>query len=145
MLKERILSASILLLDFFSSYLSKNPTYFLLLSFLCKGFYFYELAKILKLKSLSLVVYWILSFSPIIFFYFIYIGINFFLMTNQDLFKKLFKRFSILISFIGQFSGFLLVPLDILYKKISSNSKFKIFLWIFYFYSYGLSNFIYVY
>ena len=63
MLKDRIFSATILLLIFLISYLSKNPTYFLLLSFAASGILFYELAKILKLKSLSLSIYWILSFS----------------------------------------------------------------------------------
>ena len=69
MLRDRIFSASILLLIFLISYLSKNPIYFLLLSFAASGILFYELAKILKLKSLSLCIYWILSFLPVIFFY----------------------------------------------------------------------------
>ena len=54
MLKDRIFSASILLLIFLVSYLSKNPAYFLLLIFSASGILFYELGKILKLKSLSL-------------------------------------------------------------------------------------------
>ncbi len=53
MLKDRIFSASILLLIFLASYLSKNPTYFLISSFVASGILFYELAKILKLKSLA--------------------------------------------------------------------------------------------
>ena len=55
MLKDRIFSAVILLLIFLASYLSKNPTYFLILVFVASGILFYELAKILKLKSLALI------------------------------------------------------------------------------------------
>jgi len=66
MLKDRIISAVILLLVFLASFLSKNPIYFLSLVFVASGILFYELAKILKLKSLALYVYWILSLSPII-------------------------------------------------------------------------------
>ena len=50
MLKDRVISAVILLLIFLASYISKNPTYFLSLVFLASGILFYELAKILKLK-----------------------------------------------------------------------------------------------
>ena len=47
MLKDRIFSASILLLIFLISYLSKNPIYFLLLGLAASVILFYELAKIL--------------------------------------------------------------------------------------------------
>ena len=69
MIKDRIFSAVILLLIFLASFLSKNPTYFLFLVFVASGILFYELAKILKLKSLSLAIYWIVSLVPVIFFY----------------------------------------------------------------------------
>jgi CDP-diglyceride synthetase len=84
MLKDRIISAVILLLIFLASYLSKNPTYFLSLVFVASGILFYELAKILKLKSLALYVYWILSLSPIIFFYFL-ISLDIFFLMSQFL------------------------------------------------------------
>ena len=48
MIRDRIISAIILFLIFLASYLSKNPTYFLLFSFAASGILFYELAKILK-------------------------------------------------------------------------------------------------
>ena len=52
MLRDRISSAAILLLIFLVSYLSENEMYFLFLSFIASSILFYELAKILKLKSL---------------------------------------------------------------------------------------------
>ena len=127
MLKDRIFSASILLLIFLVSYLSKNPTYFLLLSFAAGGILFYELAKILKLKSLSLAIYWILSFSPVIFFY-ILVSLNiFFLDGSASYLKSFLINFSIFISLISLVFWLVLAPIDIMYKKISSNIKFKIF------------------
>jgi len=127
MLKDRIISAVILLLIFLVSYLSKNPTYFLSIVLIASGILFYELAKILKLKSLALYVYWILSLTPIIFFYFL-ISLNIFFLVEPIPNLKIFLiNFSILISLISLFFWFGLAPLDILYKKISSNVKFKIF------------------
>ena len=127
MLKKRILSASILFFIFLSAFLFKSPIIFFTLVFFSSLILLNELSRLLKLKSLSLVVYWVLSISPIIFFYFFYIGINFLPNTNQDLFKIFLKDFTIGISFIGTIFWLTLVPLDIFYKKISSNSKFKIF------------------
>ena len=127
MLKDRIISAVILLLIFLVSFLSKNPTYFLIFVFVASGILFYELAKILKLKSLALYVYWILSLSPIIFFYFL-ISLDLFIIDEPILHLQSFLiNFSILISLISLFFWFGLAPIDIMYKKISSNVKFKIF------------------
>ena len=140
MLKDRIFSASILLLTFLASYLSKNPTYFLLLSFAAGGILLYELAKILKLKNLSLAIYWILSFSPVIFFY-ILVSLNIFFLNGSALFLKNFlSNFSIFMSLISLVFWLVLAPIDIMYKKISSNIKFKIFYGYFIVASYGHSN-----
>jgi phosphatidate cytidylyltransferase len=127
MLKDRIFSAVILLLIFLASYLSKNPTYFLSLIFVASGILFYELAKILKLKSLALYVYWILSLTPIIFFFFLISLDTFFLDEPIPELKSFLLAFSILISLISLIFWFGLAPIDIMYKKISSNVKFKIF------------------
>jgi phosphatidate cytidylyltransferase len=127
MLKDRIFSALILILIFLVSYLSKNPTYFLLLSFAASGILFNELAKILKLKSLSLAIYWILSFSPVIFFY-VAVSLDIFFLDHPASYLKNFLiNFSIFISFISLAFWLVLAPIDIMYKKISSNVKFKIF------------------
>ena len=127
MLKDRIISAVVLLLIFLASFLSKNPIYFLSLIFIASGILFYELAKILKLKSLALYVYWILSLSPIIFFYFLISLDIFFLNEPIPRLKNFLINFSILISLISLIFWFAIAPLDIMYKKISSNVKFKIF------------------
>ena len=127
MLKDRIFSATILLLIFLISFLSKNPTYFLLLSFAASGILFYELAKILKLKSLSLFIYWILSFSPVVFFYVAISLDTFFLNDPASFLKNFLINFSIIISLISLFFWLGLAPIDIKFKKISSNVKFKIF------------------
>ena len=127
MLKDRVISAVILLLIFLTSYLSKNPTYFLSLVFLASGILFYELAKILKLKSLALYVYWILSLSPIILFFFLISLNTFFLDEPITNLNSFLITFSSLLSFISLFFWFGLAPIDIIYKKISSNVKFKIF------------------
>jgi len=101
MLKDRIISAVILLLIFLASFLSKNPTYFLSLVFVVSVILFHELAKILKLKSLALYVYWILSLSPIIFFYFL-ISLDIFFLDKPILNLKSFLiNFSILLSLIS--------------------------------------------
>jgi phosphatidate cytidylyltransferase len=127
MLKDRIISAVILLLIFLVSFFSKNPTYFLIFVFVASGVLFYELAKILKLKSLALYVYWILSLSPIIFFYFLISLDIFFLNEPIPRLKNFLINFSILISLISLIFWFCITPIDIMYKKISSNVKFKIF------------------
>lgn len=127
MLKERIFSAAILLFIFSASFFSKNPSYFLFLVFVLSVILFYELGKILKLKSLSLIIYWILSFAPIIFFYLIIsLNINFLDVPNHHL-NNFLNIFTILISFISLIFWAVLAPIDIKYKKISSNVKFKIF------------------
>ena len=127
MLRDRIFSATILLLIFLACYLSKNPTYFLLFSFSASGILFYELAKILKLKSLSLAIYWILSFAPVIFFY-AAVSLDIFFLDDSALNLKIFLiNFSIFISLISLVFWLTLAPIDIMYKKISSNVRFKIF------------------
>jgi phosphatidate cytidylyltransferase len=127
MIKDRIFSALILLLIFLVSYTSKNPIYFLLLSFAAGGILFYELAKILKLKSLALVIYWILSVSPVIFFY-ILVSLNIlFPDGSASYLNNLLVNFSIFMSLISLVFWLVLAPIDIMYKKISSNIKFKIF------------------
>jgi phosphatidate cytidylyltransferase len=127
MLKDRIISALILLLIFLASYLSKNPTFFLSLILIASGILFYELAKLLKLKSLALYVYWVLSLTPIIFFYFL-IGLDIFTLNESTLYLKSFLiNFPILISLISLVFWFSMAPIDIMYKSISSNVKFKIF------------------
>ena len=127
MLKERILSAAIMLFIFLASFLSGNPLYFYVIVFIVSGILLYELGKILKLKSLALIIYWILSLAPIIFFYLLIIlNINYVDYPNHGL-KTFLINFSILVSWVSLIFWFVLVPIDIKYKKISSNIRFQIF------------------
>ena len=127
MLKERILSASILLIIFLASFFSKDPLYFLIIVFTASVILLYELGEILKLRNLALIIYWILSLTPIIFFYLIiFLNINYFDYVDNQL-KTFPINFSILISWVSLFFWFALVPIDIKYKKVSSNIKFQIF------------------
>ncbi len=127
MLRDRIFSAVILILIFLASFLSQNQIYFLFLCFVASGILFNELAKILKLKNLSLVIYWILSFTPVILFYFLTSLDIFFLDEQAPYLKRFLINFSIFISLISIVFWLCLAPIDIKYKKISSNVKFKIF------------------
>ena len=127
MLRDRIFSAAILFLIFLVSYLSKNQTYFLFLSFVVSGILFYELAKILKLKSLSLAIYWIISFVPVIFFYVILSLDILFLSNPSSHIRSFLINFSIFVSLVSLVFWICLAPIDLMYKKISSNVKLKIF------------------
>ena len=127
MLRDRISFVAILLLIFLVSYFSENEMYFLFLSFIASSILFYELAKILKLKSLSLAIYWIVSLVPVIFFYVILSLDIFFLSNPSPHIKSFLINFSIFISLISLVFWTSLSPIDLMYKKISSNAKFKIF------------------
>ena len=125
MLKQRILSAAILFFVFLVSFFSDNSLYFIVLIFIVGGILLYELGRILKLKSLALIIYWTLSIIPIVFFYLLFnLEKNYF---SDQLLNYFSVNFSILISFISLIFWVLLAPMDIRYKKISSNIKFQIF------------------
>lgn len=126
MLKKRILSSLILLSIFLCSFLLKSPIFFLLVVFSAGLIVLYELSKLLKLSDLSLLFYWLLSILPITFFYLIFLAINFLTNFDQNSLKVFLKDFTILMSMIGIIFWLILVPLDIFYKKVSSNLKFKI-------------------
>ena len=85
-----------------------------------------ELSKLLKLSNLPLLFYWIVSILPIIFFYSILFGINFSSEVNQVFLTSILQNFALIMSIIGSLFWLIIVPIDILYKKISTNLKFKI-------------------
>ena len=147
MLKKRIFSSivllSIFIISFFEIYID-NSMYFLSLIFIAGFVLIYELGKILKLKDYSLVFYWILSSVPIIFFFCLLliskndyllnidirtINMNFEYLSHleQLLVDKFLKQFSVLIGIISTIFWIIIVPLDLYFKNISSNHKFKIF------------------
>ena len=147
MLKKRIFSSIILLsifiISFFEIYID-NSIYFLSLILIAGFVLIYELGKILKLKDFSLVIYWIMSSVPIIFFFSLVlitkndyllnidirmINMNFDYLSRSDalLLDKFLKQFSVFFGIISTIFWIIIVPLDLYLKNISSNNKFKIF------------------
>ena len=147
MLKKRIFSSvilfSIFIISFFEIYID-NSIYFLSLILIAGFVLIYELGKILKLKDFSLVIYWIMSSVPIIFFFCLVliskndyllnidirmINMNFDYLSRSDalLLDKFLKQFSVFIGTISTIFWLIIVPLDMYFKNISSNHKFKIF------------------
>ena len=147
MLKKRIFSSiilfSIFIISFFEIYID-NSIYFLSLILIAGFVLIYELGKILKLKDFSLVIYWIMSSVPIIFFFSLVlitkndyllnidirmINMNFDYLSRSDalLLDKFLKQFSVFIGIISTIFWIIIVPLDMYFKNISSNHKFKIF------------------
>ena len=147
MLKKRIFSSvilfSIFIISFFEIYID-NSIYFLSLILIAGFVLIYELGKILKLKDFSLVIYWIMSSVPIIFFFSLalitkndyllnidirMINMNFDYLSRSDalLLDKFLKQFSVFIGTISTIFWLIIVPLDMYFKNISSNHKFKIF------------------
>ena len=147
MLKKRILSSAILLLIFiilfFEIYIH-NSIYFLSLILIVGFVLIYELGKILKLKDFSLLIYWILSSVPIIFFFCLVliskndyllnidikmINMNFDYLSQSNVFllDKFIMQFSVYMAIISTIFWIIIVPLDLYLKNISSNNKFKIF------------------
>ena len=147
MLKKRIFSSiilfSIFIISFFEIYID-NSIYFLSLILIAGFVLIYELGKILKLKDFSLVIYWIMSSVPIIFFFSLVlitkndyllnidirmINMNFDYLSRSDvlLLDKFLKQFSVFIGIISTIFWIIIVPLDMHFKNISSNHKFKIF------------------
>jgi len=148
MVKKRIFSSVILLsifiISFFEIYID-NSIYFLSLILIAGFVLIYELGKILKLKDFSLIIYWILSAFPIIFFfcvvlvskndYLLNIDIRMINMNfdydsfgrMQFLLDKFAMQFAVTIGILSTIFWIIIVPLDLYFKNISSNHKFKIF------------------
>jgi len=126
MLKKRILSSLILLAVFLFTFFLKSPILFLLVILSTGSIVLSELSKLLKLSNLPLLFYWIVSILPIIFFYSILFGINFSSKVNQVFLTSILQNFALIMSIIGSLFWLIIVPIDILYKKISTNLKFKI-------------------
>jgi len=126
MLKKRILSSLILLAVFLFTFFLKSPILFLLVILSTGSIVLSELSKLLKLSNLPLLFYWIVSILPIIFFYSILFAINFSSEVNQVFLTSILQNFALIMSIIGSLFWLIIVPIDILYKKISTNLKFKI-------------------
>ena len=142
MLKQRIQSSIIMFGLFSFTYFSLNYIFFEILVLTVGGFLLFELSKILKLHNLSLIVFWFLASTPL----FIYsiatftsnFG-NFFNLSEYPYFTNtlypLITDFvSLSIPYLASLSlifWLFIVPLDIFYKKVSSNPLVKVFYGLF--------------
>ena len=142
MLKQRIQSSIIMFGLFSLTYFFLDYIFFEILVLTVGGFLLFELSKILKLHNLSLIVFWFLASTPL----FIYsiatftsnFG-NFFNLSEYPYFTNtlypLITDFvSLSIPYLASLSlifWLFIVPLDIFYKKVSSNPLVKVFYGLF--------------
>ena len=142
MLKDRIQS-SLIMFGFFSlTFFYLDYVYFEILVLAVGGFLLFELSKILKLHNLSLAFFWLLASTPLFAYFISTFTSNF---GNFFNFSEYFYFTNILYPFFLNFSSIsipllaslslifwlFIVPFDILYKKISSNSLVKVFYGLF--------------
>ena len=142
MLKQRIQSSIIMFGLFSLTYFFLDYIFFEILVLTVGGFLLFELSKILKLHNLSLILFWFLASTPL----FIYsiatftsnFG-NFFNLSEYPYFTNtlypLITDFvSLSIPYLASLSlifWLFIVPLDIFYKKVSSNPLVKVFYGLF--------------
>ena len=142
MLKERIQSSIILFALFGLTYFYLDYVFFEFLVLAVGGFLLFELSKILKLYSFSLAFFWALASAPL-FIYFIatftsnfgnFFNLSEYFYFTNILYPLISDFISIAIPFLAALSiifWLFIVPFDILYKKISSNSLVKVFYGLF--------------
>jgi len=142
MLKERIQSSIILFALFSLTFFFLDYIFFEFLVLAVGGFLLFELSNILKLNKLSLAFFWILALAPLLIYFIATFTSNFgnlfnlseyFYFTNT-LYPLILNFLTISIPFLAALSfifWLLIVPVDIFYKKISSNPSIKVFYGLF--------------
>jgi len=142
MLKERIQSSIIMFGLFSLTYFFLDYVFFEFLVLAVGGVLLYELSKLLKLCGLSLIIFFLLASIPL-FIYFIATFTsnfgNFFNFSEYFYFTNTLYPFvsvflSLSIPFLAALSvmfWLIIAPLDILYKKLSSNPIVKVFYGLF--------------
>jgi len=142
MLKQRIQSSIIMFGLFSLTYFFLDYIFFEILVLTVGGFLLFELSRILKLHNLSLILFWFLASTPL-FIYSIATFIsnfgNFFNLSEYPYFTNtlypLITDFvSLSIPYLASLSlifWLFIVPLDIFYKKVSSNPLVKVFYGLF--------------
>ena len=142
MLKERIQSSIIMFGLFSLTYFFLDYVFFEFLVLAVGGFLLFELGKILKLHGVSLLFFWFLALTPL-FIYFIstltsnfgnFFNLSESIYFTKNLYPLILNFLSILVPFLASLSlifWFFIVPFDIAYKKLSSNSLFKVFYGLF--------------
>jgi len=142
MLKQRIQSSIIMFGLFSLTYFFLDYVFFEFLILAVGGFLLFELSKILKLHSLRLALFWFLASTPL-FIYFIstftsnfgnFFNLSEYFYFTNTLYPLISNFSSFSIPFLASLSlifWLFIVPFDILYKKLSSNSFFKVFYGLF--------------
>ena len=142
MLKERIQSSIVMLGLFVVPYFFLDYVFFEFLVLAIGGFLLFELSNILKLNKLSLAFFWVLALTPLLIYFIATFTSNFgnlfnlseyFYFTNT-LYPLISNFLTISIPFLATLSlifWLFIVPVDICYKKISSNPSIKVFYGLF--------------
>ena len=142
MLKERIQSAIIMFSLFSITFFYLDYIFFEFLVLAIGGFLLFELSNILKLNKLSLAFFWVLALTPLLIYFIATFTSNFgnlfnlseyFYFTNT-LYPLISNFLTISIPFLATLSlifWLFIVPIDIFYKKISSNPAIKVFYGLF--------------
>ena len=142
MLKERIQSSIIMFGLFSLTYFFLDYIFFEFLVLSVGAFLLFELSKILKLNSLSLILFWFLASTPLFLYFLATFTSNFgniinlseyFYFTNT-IYPLISDFLLIVIPFLASLSfifWLFIVPLDIFYKKISTNPSIKVFYGLF--------------
>ena len=142
MLKQRIQSSIIMFGIFSLIYFFLDYIFFEFLVLAVGGFLLFELSKILKLHNLRLAFFWFLAAIPL-FIYFIstftsnfgnFFNLSEYFYFTNTLYPLISNFSSFSIPFLASLSlifWLFIVPFDILYKKLSSNSFFKVFYGLF--------------
>ena len=142
MLKQRVQSAFIMLGLFILTYFYLEYIFFEFLVLAVGGFLLFELSNLLKLNKLSLAFFWFFASTPL-FIYFIgtftsnfgnFLNLSEYSFFTNTLYPLISNFSSFSIPFLASLSlifWLFIVPFDILYKKLSSNSFFKVFYGLF--------------
>jgi phosphatidate cytidylyltransferase len=142
MLKQRVQSAFIMLGLFILTYFYLEYIFFEFLVLAVGGFLLFELSNLLKLNKLSLAFFWFFASTPL-FIYFIgtftsnfgnFLNLSEYSYFTNTLYPLISNFLSISIPFLASLSlifWLFIVPVDIFYKRLSSNPLIKIFYGLF--------------
>ena len=142
MLKQRVQSAFIMLGLFILTYFYLEYIFFEFLVLAVGGFLLFELSNLLKLNKLSLAFFWFFASTPL-FIYFIgtftsnfgnFLNLSEYFYFTNTLYPLISNFLLISIPFLASLSlifWVFIVPVDIFYKRLSSNPLIKIFYGLF--------------
>jgi phosphatidate cytidylyltransferase len=142
MLKQRVQSAFIMLGLFILTYFYLEYIFFEFLVLAVGGFLLFELSNLLKLNKLSLAFFWFFASTPL-FIYFLgtftsnfgnFLNLSEYSYFTNTLYPLISNFLLISIPFLASLSlivWLFIVPVDIFYKRLSSNPLIKIFYGLF--------------